>query len=274
MKWLLALSLLLVSMAAQAASPEERYLAARDAAIAKFSSPDAVDDLDQHEAALAELAGMLRPIIGPVSIKGLPAEAKSNLTTLSSGDSGFGQLDGLVLASPDDKLRVVVTTTALVQHWVREHRKDGVPQELGAALRSGELYWWALTDAAFGKYAELPIVKPAAARLAVAVLGLRSNSDLKGTPNEIDVAIVEGERVLILTAQVTTGIPPILRCEQGWKAAMKKPVDKNDPNGFSRREDAAEAVFIRCFTKQAPSRKFFPGVTKEAQALIDLLPAR
>ena len=273
MKWLLALSLLLVSMAAQAASPEESYLAARDAAIAKFSSPDA-PDLEQHEAALAELAGMLRPFVGPVSIKGLPAEAKSNLTTLSSGDSGFGQLDGLVLASPDDKLRVVVTTTALVQHWVREHRKDGVPQELGAALRSGELYWWALTDAAFGKYAELPIVKPAAARLAVAVLGLRSNSDLKGTPNEIDVAIVEGERVLILTAQVTTGIPPILRCEQGWKAAMKKPVDKNDPNGFSRREDAAEAVFIRCFTQQAPSRKFFPGVTKEAQALIDLLPAR
>jgi hypothetical protein len=273
MKWLLALSLLLVSMAAQAASPEERYLAARDAAIAKFSSPDA-PDLEQHEAALAELAAMLRPIIEPVSIKGLPAEAKSNLTTLSSGDSGFGQLDGLVLASPDDKLRVVVTTTALVQHWVREHRKDGVPQELGAALRSGELYWWALTDAAFGKYAELPIVKPAAARLAVAVLGLRSNSDLKGKPNEIDVATVDGERVLILTAQVTTEIPPILRCEQGWNAAMKKPVDKSDPNGFSRREDAAEAVFIGCFIKQAPSRKFFPGVTKEAQALIDLLPAR
>ena len=274
MKWLLALSLLLVSMAAQAASPEESYLAARDAAVAKFSSPDAADDLEQHEAALAELAGMLRPFVEPVSIKGLPAEAKSNLTTLSSGDSGFGQLDGLVLASPDDKLRVVVTTTALVQHWVREHRKDGVPQELGAALRSGELYWWALTDAAFGKYAELPIVKPAAARLAVAVLGLRSNSDLKGKPNEIDVATVEGERVLILTAQVTTEIPPILRCEQGWKAAMKKPVDKSDPNGFSRREDAAETAFIRCFTKEARSRKFFPDVTKEAQALVDLLPAR
>ena len=62
MKWLLALSLLLVSMAAQAASPEESYLAARDAAIAKFSSPDA-PDLEQHEAALAELAGMLRPFV-------------------------------------------------------------------------------------------------------------------------------------------------------------------------------------------------------------------
>jgi len=73
MKWLLALSLLLVSMAAQAASPEESYLAARDTAIAKFSSPDA-PDLEQHEAALAELAGMLRPFVGPVSIKGLPAD--------------------------------------------------------------------------------------------------------------------------------------------------------------------------------------------------------
>ena len=55
---------------------------------------------------------------------------------------------------------------------------------------------------------------------------------------------------------------------------MKKPVDKRAPNGFSRREDAAEAVFIGCFSKEAPSQKFFPGVTKEAQALVDLLPAR
>src|SRR6266567_4006376 len=36
----------------------------------------------QHDEAIKELTGVLRGLVGPVTIKGLPAEAKSNVDTL------------------------------------------------------------------------------------------------------------------------------------------------------------------------------------------------
>jgi len=139
MKWILAVFLLVMAVDARADSPEQRYLAARDAYIAKLASSSDTQAFEREQAALKDLAGLLRPIVGPVKIKGLPAQAKSNLSTLSRDDSGFGQLDGLVFASRDERTRVVVTTPALLQHWMGEHREDGVPQTIATALESGEL---------------------------------------------------------------------------------------------------------------------------------------
>ncbi|GAB9090208.1 hypothetical protein BDS110ZK1_13720 [Bradyrhizobium diazoefficiens] len=186
MKCLALLCLLVLAAPAHAATPEQRYLELRDRYIAKFSKAAENDETSrQHDAALNELAGVLRGLVGPVAIKGLPAEGKSNADTLFKGDSGFGHLDGLGFASEGDKLQAVVTTMALLKHWLREHREDGMPQETGAAFKSDRFYYQAIQDSAFAKYAELPVTKPASASAAVAVLGVRGNGDLKGPPHEI-----------------------------------------------------------------------------------------
>ncbi|AND89780.1 MULTISPECIES: hypothetical protein [Bradyrhizobium] len=275
MKCLALLCLLVLAAPAHAATPEQRYLELRDRYIAKFSKAAENDETSrQHDAALNELAGVLRGLVGPVAIKGLPAEGKSNADTLFKGDSGFGHLDGLGFASEGDKLQAVVTTMALLKHWLREHREDGMPQETGAAFKSDRFYYQAIQDSAFAKYAELPVTKPASASAAVAVLGVRGNGDLKGPPHEIDVVAIQGEKVFFLTSSDAVKTTPIPACEKVWKQMMARPVDKKDPRGDMTREDNAMTAFTACFAKEAPSQGWFAAAVKKAQSQLDLLPLR
>lgn len=275
MKCLALLCLLVLAAPAHAATPEQRYLELRDRYITKFSKAAENDQTSrQHDAALNELAGVLRGLVGPVAIKGLPAEGKSNADTLFKGDSGFGHLDGLGFASEGEKLQAVVTTMALLKHWLREHREDGMPQETGAAFKSDRFYYQAIQDSAFAKYAELPVTKPASASAAVAVLGVRGNGDLKGPPHEIDVVAIQGEKVFFLTSSDAVKTTPIPACEKVWKQMMARPVDKKDPRGDMTREDNAMTAFTACFAKEAPSQGWFAAAVKKAQSQLDLLPLR
>ena len=132
----------------------------------------------------AEYHPQLRRIVGTSDIKDFSAPAKSNLDTLFNGDAGFGQLDGLVYASADDKTHIVVTTEALLGHWLRAHKDwwgpavANVPQDVDAALKSEAFYTQALnTDAAISKYAELPLPRPAQAKLAFAMQRMGRHED-------------------------------------------------------------------------------------------------
>jgi hypothetical protein len=269
------LCLLVLAASAHAASPEQHYLDLRDRYIAKFSkAPENDETSRQHDAALKELAEILRSLVGPVTIKGLPVEAKSSVDTLYKGDSGFGHLDGLAFASEGDRTQAVVTTTPLLKHWLAEHREDGMPQEIGAAFRSDQFYYAAIQDSAFAKYAELPIIKPASASAAVAVLGVRGNGELKGAPAEIDVVAIQGERVYFLATSDAVKTAPIPACEKIWKQMMAKPIDKKDPRGDMTREDNAMTALTRCFAKEAPSQGWFAAAVRKAQSQLDLLPLR
>lgn len=275
MKLLASLCLLVLATGAQAATPEQRYLDLRDRYIAKFSKAEANDQTSrQHDAALKELTGVLRGLVGPVAIKGLPAEGKSNVDTLYKDESGFGHLDGLGFASEGDTLQAVVTTTALLKHWLVEHREDGMPQDTAAALKSDRFYYYAIQDAAFAKYAELPVTKPAAASVAVAVLGLRGNGDLKGPPREIDVVAIQGDKVFFLAASDAVKTAPIPACEKVWKQMMAKPLDKKDPRSDIAREDRAMETFTQCFAREAPGQGWYATAVKKAQSQLDLLPLR
>src|SRR5437879_3125483 len=275
MKWLALLCLLVFATNANAAAPAQHYFDLRDRYTPKFSKAAENDETyKQHDAALKELAGVLRGLIGPVTIKGLPADAKSNADTLYRGDSGFGHLDGLAFASEADKTQAVVTTMALLKHWLREHREDGMPQEIGAAFKSDRFYYAAIQDAAFAKYAELPIAKPAGASIAVAVLGLRGNGDLKGPPSEIDVVAIQGDRAYFLAASDAVKTAEIPACEKVWKQMMAKPIDKKDPRGDMTREDNAMTAYTRCFATEAPGQSWFAAAVRKAQGQLDLLPLR
>ncbi|MCP3469869.1 hypothetical protein NLM33_05935 [Bradyrhizobium sp. CCGUVB1N3] len=275
MKWLSLLCLLTCVTSANAASPEQRYLELRDRYIAKFTkAPENEETYKQQDAALKELTGVLRSLVGPVTIKGLPADPQSNVDTLYKGDSGFGHLDGLAFSSKADKTEAVVTTMALLKHWLGEHRADGMPQDISAAFKSDQFYYAAIQDSAFAKYAELPIAKPASASVAVAVLGLRGNGDIKGPPSEIDVVAIQGDKVYFVAVRDAVKTAEIPACEQVWKQMMAKPINKKDPRGDMTREDQAMTALTQCFAKAAPSQSWFVTAVKKAQSQIDLLPLR
>jgi len=271
MKSLVLLSLLVLATPVHAATTEQHYLDLRDRYIAKFSKAKESDETSrQHDAALKELTGVLRGLVGPVAIKGLPAEGKSNVDTLFRGDSGFGHLDGLGFASEGDKMQAVVTTTGLLKHWLRERREDGMPQEIGSALTSDRFYYYAIQDAAFAKYAELPVTKPASASAAVAVLGVRGNGDLKGPPSEIGVVAIQGDKVFFLAVSGAVKTAEIPACEKVWKQMMAR----KTPQDAMAKEDQAMDAYTKCFAKEAPSQSWFAAAVKKAQSQLDLLPLR
>ncbi|MGW1422516.1 hypothetical protein ACWAT4_20645 [Bradyrhizobium manausense] len=271
MRSLALLCLLAFATAAHAAAPEQHYLDLRDRYIAKFAKTKEDDETyKQHDAALDELTGVLRGLVGPVRIKGLPADGKSNVDTLFKEDIGFGHLDGLGFAMEGDKQQAVVTTTSLLKHWLHEHSKDGVPQEVDAALRSDRFYYQAIQDAAFAKYAELPITKPASASAAVAVLGVRGNGDLKGPPHEIDVVAIQGDKVYFLAASEAAKTAEIPACKKVWKQMMARKA----PQDALAKEDQAMNAYTKCFAKEAPSQSWFAATVKKAQSQLEQLPLR
>ena len=75
----LAVVLTLFAATAQAASPEENYLAARDAAIARLNppgdpvAPSEVANKDE-ERARDEVGKLMRAVIGPLNVKGFAGE--------------------------------------------------------------------------------------------------------------------------------------------------------------------------------------------------------
>lgn len=269
------LCLLVLAMPVHAAPPERHYLDLRDRYIAKFSKARESEVIyKQHDAALKELAGVLRGLVGSVAIKGFSADGRSNVDTLFGSDVGFGHLDGLIFASDGDKTQAVVTTTALLMHWLREHRADGMPQESSAAFQSDRFYYHAIQDAAFAKYAELPVTKPASASAAFAVLGLRGNGELKGAPDEIDVVAISGDRVYFIAARDAVKTAEIPACERVWTQMMAKPVNKKDPRGDMAREDRAMDAYTKCFANEAPSQSWYAAAVRKAQSQLDLLPLR
>jgi hypothetical protein len=293
----LAGAVILTAAAAWAGSPEETYFAARDAAIQKIK---ALEDAKQdeaatkvHDAAFADLQAQMRGIIGPVAIKGLPADGTLNLSSLSSGDQGFGTLDGLVYGAPDDKTRAIVTTESIFRTWLRSHKDwwgdkiANVPQDVKGALTSEAFYTQAIqTDAAVMKYAQVPLRAPARASFSFAMLAARSQDDSPPAPGEIFVTLVQAGRVTVANAPVARPFAQIpycnqLRIDQEKKAdavyAVYEKGEKKDEKLFDRytaARAAADTLFLRCYAKRATRQPAFAAAVKQAQALLESLPVR
>lgn len=297
MKRLVLAALLLVPALAGAAPLEAGYLAARDAHIKALVQSEkrggSEDDrLKQHELALSDLENSLRRIVGPFSLKGFDAAGKINLDTLIEGDLGFGLMDGLVFTSTDERTRVLVTTDALFKSWLKAHRKwwgdkDMLPQDASKALRLEALYTQAISaDAAVMRYADLPIAKPAQARIAIAMLIGRAQDIGPRTPDEVIVTIVSSARVYVVLAHADVMIEPMPACVAIWEDAVKnseagyeakaaaeakggKPADRPE-----QIRDEGDAAFHRCFAESVKAESGFAKLVAQAQAIADALPAK
>ena len=266
---LLALSL--AAGGALAASPEAAYLAARNKAIAEIK---ALEDSKASESAIqaaedkavADLEKRLRDIVGPVAVKGFPPAHELNLA-LSQHQEEFGDLDGLTSYSEGQDM--VVTTRPLLMAWLEQAAKDEVkerrlPTDVDAAVRQDGFYTFSVgEDSAFAKYADLPVMKPPGADLTVGALGVFQQADGPWPADAIVAIVIKGDQVFVASIRHKPPIGKIPACGAIWAKA--------------KREQAAETLeqgdkdYRACFNAHAPKERFFVGLTKEAQSLVDRL---
>jgi hypothetical protein len=282
-----------------AASPEDIYIATRDAAIAKIAAAAKAEKrgptdgygaaiLALDEQARAKLERQMRTIVGPVDIKGMDGKAALNLDTLIEGDEDFGLLDGMVYGDLDGKTRVIVTTDSLLQRWLHQHKdwwgKDSgdIPQQAAAAVKENAFYTQAvLTDAAIMRFAELPVRKPTGAAFAYAMLAARSQSEVPATAGEIFLAVAKGRRVFVASTKEFKAVGPIPACDTIRGDLVKQASEAADAVGLdddARQEKAdalsakAETEFLRCFTASAAQHYNYAAAADAAEALLHRLP--
>jgi len=278
---LLAAMLMLLAAAcadAQAGSPVQDYLASRDAYLRQFKDANFDDEPTRtaHDRALHDLDARLQVILGTVRIAGF-GEPKLNLDSLAEGTEGFGLLDGLVSVSADEKTSIVVTTDALLDKWLLGHKKwwgskDDMPPGTEAALKSEAFYTQALnTDAAFFKFADIPLGKPADASFAYAALVGRAQDLGRQTPAEIVIVLRRGGRTYVVLAPIAAKIAAVPTCARGWQKAEDQASAARDDKAERLREDAYRA-YRRCFAGAAAHTSYFPELAKQAKALVEALP--
>jgi hypothetical protein len=207
-------------------SPEDRYMAARDAAIEQFSPIYDAGKFDEtatkaEDAVRADLQTQMSAMLGEFSRKGF-GPARINLDTFYKGDEGFGMLDGLRLDAEvgktgekagsngadgkyvEPKAHIIVTTPAMFERWLHAHQdwwdKDlkNVPQQIGSALRDESFYTQAIsTGATVVNFNRLPMAKPASATFAYGFLAGRTQSEIPDAADEVFVSALANGKVYI-----------------------------------------------------------------------------
>lgn len=293
---------------AAAAAPEDRYVAARDAAIDKFSKRYDAGNFDDEarkaeDAARADLGAQMVAILAEPARKGY-APPVLNLDTFYRGDEGFGMLDGLRFDSETGKGgekagkgegdkyveprdHIIVTSEHLFERWLRAHKnwwdkgEKNVPQQISAALKAESFYTQAIsTDAAVINFNALPIAKPAAATFAYGFLAGRTQSEIPDSADEVFVAALANGKVYVayssIEPQVEVAACTKMRADTNKRAAEAdeklrfKEIDKKAYDKLADLRQKAEDAFRRCFTEQAPKQASFVQATKQALALLEV----
>jgi hypothetical protein len=292
MKHALIALLILAAVPARAASLEDAYLAARDGYIRRFEkSPSDDATYAAHTRALADLQAKLRQVIGPTRLDGFSPDGKITLDALDSGDEDFGLLDGLVYVSTDKKTRVLVTTASLFDKWLKAHERfwpeTPLPTDMAAALKRDDFYTQAVTNgSAVVTYAEIPVARPAGATLAFAVLDARTQDQSPPVPDEMIITVRRTDRVFIITANTAKAAGPIAACDKLRAQLTAEALAAGDADQQAGAKNAAlhekaeqlarkaDRAYPDCFASEAAKASFFPALAKQAQALIEMLPAK
>lgn len=294
---LIASAFLLASVSAHAASPEQAYIAARDADIAKLDKmPDASTDeaIKFHQTAEKELTQMLVGIVGPVNVKGFKSVPGLNLGSLLPGDMGFGTLDGLTYPTLDDKGSLLVTTEPLYKLWIAEHRSSWESDTLSAPTDAPEqllhlrgFYANALTsDAALYKIADLPVTVPPGATATAAFLAARSQDATPDRPGSIIAGLIIGKRLMIAEVQLHASLPAVTACSKIQKAAEPKISAAEAAYSATDRKNAALGLKLRkleidtakafeaCFIDKSKAQKSYQAAITQAQTLLATMAAQ
>jgi hypothetical protein len=280
------LALVLSDSSAHAQTEVDRYLAARDAAIERFT-PERVPnigqrELDEERKARAELDSLIRAVLGTQSLDGFEA-AQFNLTTLFSGDIDFGRLDGLAFETDGGDTKVVLSTRPLLAKWLQaewQDPKDRIAPD--AAMKSETFYLRALgSDAAILRYADIPL----GIADAFAILAARTQDAPPFEANEVFVTAIHGDRVFVASARVERALA-VAACTRPREAAEAKLAEleraeiKPGPRNAVALErviklrDQIEIDFRNCFAERAPKEPGFASAVKRARDMLARVPAK
>ena len=286
---------------------EERYVATRDAAIAKFSpvydagkSDDATTKAE--DAAFADLRAQMSAILGESGRKGF-GPAKLNIETFYKGDEGFGTLDGLRFDSElgangekagqngadgkyvEPRAHIIVTTQTLFERWLRAHKEwwgkesKNVPQQIGSALMHESFYTQAIqTDSAVINFNSLPIAKPVSSTFAYGFLAGRTQSDIPNAADEVFVSALASGKVYIAYGSIAPKVE-IASCLAMRAEYNKKAEDADNKFRFKEIDRKAydkpgdfrqqgEETYKRCFIQRAPQQPSFGEATRQTQAML------
>jgi hypothetical protein len=290
-------------------SPEDRYIASRDAAIKKlqpiYDAGNADDAATKAEDAVrADLQAQLSAILGDLRYPGY-GPAKLNLDTLYKSDEGFGMLDGLRFDAEtgktgekaggngadgqyvEPKTHIIVTTQSLFERWLRAHkdwwdkRITNVPQQIDAALKDESFYTQAISSgSAVVNFAALPIAKPGNATSATAMLAGRTQDAIPDAADEMFVSAIADGRVYVAYGSIEPAvqIPACLamrtdfykRAEEADEKFRLKTIDKKTYDRLGDLRQQGEDAYKRCFTERAPQQPSFTAATRQAEALLAL----
>jgi hypothetical protein len=296
----------LVNATAATPSPEDRYIAARDAAIEKISKlydAGKGDDATQAEkSASADLLTQMKAIVAESGRNGF-GPAKLNIETFSRGDMGFGTLDGLRFDALTDgngdkanengadgkyvqpRAHIIVTTQAMFERWLREHKDwwgkniKNLPQAMGAALKDESFYTQAIqTDAAIVNFNSLPVTNPGLATFSYAMLAGRTQDDVPNEADEVFVSALANGKVYVAYGSIKPKV--LVPACHDVRTDYNKKADKAtndlqshriDQKAYDKlgdlRQQGADA-FKRCFAQRASQLPAFAEATKQAQALL------
>jgi hypothetical protein len=276
----------LAAGAANAQTAEDRYLAARDAAIERFTAERVPNvgqrELDEEGQARAELDRLIRDVLGSQTPEGFDA-GQYNLSTLFSDDIDFGKLDGIAFEADGGDTRMVISTRSLLTKWLQAKWQD--PKERvspDAAMKSEMFYLRALgSDAAILRYADIPI----GTADAFAILGSRTQDTPPFDADEVFLTAIRGDRVFVASARIE---PPlaVAACTKPREAAEAKLAEleraeiKPGPRNAAALErviklrDKIETDFRDCFAERAPKEPGFANAVKRAKEMLALMPAK
>lgn len=281
----IALTIALAEAGAAQPSPEDRYIATRDAAIQKLSplyDAGALNDAatTAEAAAFADLLAQMNAILKEPARKGF-GPAKLNIDTFYKGDEGFGTLDGLRFDAEfgrngeqagangadgkyvEPKAHIIVTTPTLFERWLLAHKDwwdkgaRNVPQRIGSALKDASFYTQAISsDAAVINFASLPMAKPASTTFSYGILAGRTQSDIPDAADQVFVSALAEGKVYVAYGS----IDPVVKIPEC--SAIRADYNKRDLR------QQGEDAFMRCFTRRAPEQPSFAEATRQAQALL------
>jgi hypothetical protein len=229
---------------------EQRYVAARDAQLARFAKADLSDERvgQEQRRARAELERQLRAIVGAVRVTGITGPGRINLEGLAPGE-GAGMPDGLRFDWRGDTL--FVGTRGLVDRYLAAARARGTPPS-DMALAADAL----ISDAGFMEYLEVPVRRGAGMDRAGAWLGIATQAVVNDPPSLLLVHVARGARVYLVAAPLRPAVAPIAACQ----AIMAR-----DPNAYE--------PFVRCYAEALPRGAEFRALIRRAQAIVDAIEA-
>jgi len=298
---------MLSSADAASPSPEDRYIAARDAAIEKISKLyDEKSDqtaAEKAEASLrADLLAQMKTIVGDASRKGY-GSATLSLLSFYKGDDTFGALDGLRFEAllgengekagrngaggkyVEPKAFVIVTTQPMFERWLRTHEEwwndkaKDLSQKMATALKDETFYTTTLPNgSAMVSFGTLPIARPANATFAYAMLGARTQSDISNAADEVYVAALANGKAYVASSTIKpkVQVPACIAIRKSYDKKAEKAADdlqfnRIDKEAYEKLGDfrqQGEDAYKKCFNERVAQQPSFVEATKQAQALL------